>query len=149
MVVRPNDLLSRAYSSLPTRMSVLLEKLDDGREHFLARQILAPQMAGHAGADARERLRERDETAVLHFVADLAPARVITILLAAPRVATGRLQVAARIRADPDIGPRRRESPAIEFVRAQPDSKSSDRLDPRTEIDCGARCGGSRVSARR
>src|SRR5262245_40974374 len=66
-------------------------------------------MAGHAAADARECLRERDETAVLHFVADLAPARVITILFAAARVATGRLQMTARIRADPHIGPRRRD----------------------------------------
>src|SRR5215470_3874603 len=66
-------------------------------------------MAGDAGANARERLRERDEAAVLHFVTDLAPTRVITILFAAARVATGRLQVASRISADPDIGPGRRD----------------------------------------
>ena len=37
-----------------------------------------------------------------------APVRVIAVLLAAARVAAGRLQVAARIGADPDVGPRRR-----------------------------------------
>src|SRR5262245_66222131 len=82
-------------------------------------------MAGHAAADARERLRERDETAVLHFVADLAPTREITILFAAACVATGRLQVAARIRADPHIGPRRRDhqrsnSVALGRIRNRP-----------------------------
>src|SRR5439155_19965100 len=46
---------------------------------------------------------------VLGLVAHLAPLRVIAVLLAAAGVATGCLQVAALARADPHVGPRRRD----------------------------------------
>src|SRR5439155_18702208 len=87
----------------------LLEELDDSREHFLARQASAFQIGVGARADARQRARERDETAVLRFVAHFAPARMVAVLLAAARVAAGRLQMAGRDRANPDVGPRGRD----------------------------------------
>ena len=43
-----------------------------------------------------------------------APTRVIAVLLAAARVAPGRLQVTAGIRADPHIGPRRRDDQRLD-----------------------------------
>ena len=53
-------------------------------------------------------MREFGEVVELVGVAQLAPARVVAILLAPARVAAGRLQVAALVVADPDVGPCRR-----------------------------------------
>src|SRR5207248_2679096 len=52
---------------------------------------------------------EGDEAVVLGFVADGAPARVVAELFATAGVAAGGLQVAVGARADPDVGPRRRD----------------------------------------
>ena len=70
---------------------------------------ISPSPLGHiqaTGRDARgrkqyryhARWREIRELAVLRFVADLAPSRVIAVLLATPRIAPGRLDVAERAR---------------------------------------------------
>src|SRR5262249_35022941 len=57
--------------------------------------------------------RERQEAAVLGLVANLAPPRMVSILFATFRIASGRLEMTAWIRTDPHVGPRRRndESP--------------------------------------
>ncbi len=85
----------------------LLEQLHDGGKDLFARQAGAAHVGGRARANARQGLSERDQAAVFHFVAHLSPSRVITILLASARIAAGRLQVAVRIRADPNVRPRR------------------------------------------
>src|SRR6185312_1901022 len=53
----------------------------------------------------RQGLPEGDHPRVLGAVALVAPARVITVLLAPAGVASGRLQVAVGVGADPDVGP--------------------------------------------
>ena len=85
---------------VPHAYERLLEQLNDRRHDLATRQRRARQVGGGAPTQAWESGRELEDAAELCTIADLAPARVITILLAAPRVATGRLQVAARIRAD-------------------------------------------------
>ena len=47
-----------------------------------------------------------------------APLRVIAILLATARIAAGGLQVAARVQADPDVRPRRRNHQRLDALRA-------------------------------
>ena len=56
--------------------------------------------------DDREHMAEREHFAVFRFVAYLAPTRVIAILLAAALVASDRLDMAVRVRADPHRTPR-------------------------------------------
>ncbi|MFT3789272.1 MAG: hypothetical protein QM770_24345 [Tepidisphaeraceae bacterium] len=92
----------------------LLQQRDDSGQHLLARQAFQLQVAVHGSAQARKCLREVDDAFVLRFVAGGAEVRVIAGLLSAPRVATGRLQVAGRSRADPDIGPRRRNDQRLD-----------------------------------
>ena len=61
-------------------------------------------------ANARQGLAERDHFVVLGRVADFAPARVIVILLAAAGVFADGLNVAVSQRANPHVGPRRRNN---------------------------------------
>ena len=56
-------------------------------------------------ADGRERAAKGEHPLVLGLVADGTPARMIPILLASFHIAPGRLDVAARIGGDPDVGP--------------------------------------------
>ena len=86
----------------------LLEQLDDRGQDLVLRQSGTPQVGVGAAAHARQRLREADQAVVLRLVADLAPPRVIAILLAAARVAAGGLKMAARVGRDPDVLPCRR-----------------------------------------
>src|SRR5690349_10947570 len=60
-------------------------------------------------ADRRQCLREGNEARILGFVADRRPALVVAILLAAAIVPPGRLDVALRVRRNPDVRPRRRD----------------------------------------
>jgi hypothetical protein len=105
-VVRPNDLLVRAYSSF--------QQVDDGRQHFFARQAGQFQCAVDFGADGGEGLAEVDHPLVLHLVAHGAPFRMVAVLLASARVASGGLQVAVGLRADPDVGPGRRNDERLD-----------------------------------
>jgi hypothetical protein len=94
----------------------LLEQADDRGEHFFARQAALAEVGAGALADLRQRLGEGEQPSVLHLVARVAPPRVIAVLLAAARVAPGRLHVAARIGADPDVGPRRRDRERVDAL---------------------------------
>jgi hypothetical protein len=85
----------------------LLEQPHHRGEHFLARQTGTPQIVGRLPAHARQRLREPNEPVIFRLVSNDPPFRVIAILLAAARIASGRLEMAARIRTDPDVRPRR------------------------------------------
>ena len=61
---------------------------------------------------------EGDDALILGAVADLAKARMIAILLAAPGVASGGLNVAVGERADPDVGPDRRNGERLDAAQA-------------------------------
>src|SRR5207245_5920007 len=86
----------------------LLQEAYDRREHLLARYALASKVALYAPAHPSEQPRQRDEAAVLRLVPHGAPALVIAVLLAAHRVAPGRLQMTELVRRDPDVRPRGR-----------------------------------------
>ena len=108
MVVRPIEWFARAYSSLPTRMSVFSSSCTTA-----ARTFSRVRRGCFKSAAVRARMRGRVcanviETAVLDLVAHDAPFRVIAVLLAAAGIASRRLQMAARVRTNPDIRPRRR-----------------------------------------
>ncbi len=81
------------------------EQAHDRGKHFVARQAGQAQVAADAGADARQGLAKSDQAREFALVACFAPAGMIAILLAAAIVAPGGLQMAARVGADPDVGP--------------------------------------------
>src|SRR5206468_8658937 len=83
-------------------------------------------------SNRRQDLAEGEQALVLRLVADLLPLRVVAVLLAPARVAAGRLDVAARMRADPDVGPGRRD-------RERPDAR--DRLAVADQLAVGIEVG--------
>src|SRR5688572_12174515 len=86
----------------------LLEQLDDSGEHLVAGEAGLRQIGCGSRADLRERCGEVEHALVLGLVTGRAPVRVIAVLLAAARIAAGRLQVPAWVGADPDVRPCRR-----------------------------------------
>jgi hypothetical protein len=84
-----------------------LQKAHDGRQDLLAGQPAARLVLSHARAKTRQRPGEREHAVELGGVADRAPIGMVAVLLAASRIAPGRLQVAFAIGADPDLGPGR------------------------------------------
>jgi hypothetical protein len=86
-----------------------LEQADDRGEDLLAGQPRSGEVGIAAAPDARERSREGEHAVELLRAAPLVPVRVVAVLLAAAVIATGRLQVPVRPRADPDVGPGRRD----------------------------------------
>ena len=86
-----------------------LQQAHGGGEHLLARQAAPGEVGVDAGAELRQRAAERGHAVVLVGVAGGAPVVVIAVLLAAARVAAHRLDVAAPARADPHVGPGRRD----------------------------------------
>jgi len=93
---------------LPTRARVSARSETTHRHDLLARQAGQRQVAAQPSPQPGQRLPERDQAHELAAIAEDAPARVVAILLAPPRVAAGRLQVTARIAADPHLGVGRR-----------------------------------------
>jgi len=96
--------LSRVLLVADARAARFQETHERG-EDLLARQAPAPQVRAHPPPDGRQRPGEGGETVELRRVAQLAPARVVAVLLAPPRVAARGLDVAARVGGDPDLAP--------------------------------------------
>ena len=86
-----------------------LEEPDDGREDLLARHLRSRQVLVDSLADGRQCLGEGEEPLVLRRLAPAAVAGVVAVLLPAAVITTGRLKVAVRNGADPDVGPGRRD----------------------------------------
>jgi hypothetical protein len=74
------------------------------------------QVGAHLAADARQGVRELGEKLELVGIAQLAPTRVVAVLLAALRIAPGRLQVTALVAADPDVGPCGRDGERLDAL---------------------------------
>ena len=70
------------------------QQMHDGGQHLLARQPAQRHVLGEPGADRRQRPRELHHVLVLRALAHFAELRVIAVLLAAPGVAAGGLDVA-------------------------------------------------------
>src|SRR5262249_13288347 len=79
------------------------------RQHLFTRQPGPAKVGVGALTNLRQRLRKDHQSSVLDLVADLAPLRVIAILLPPARIAARRLEMAARIGANPHVGPRGRD----------------------------------------
>jgi hypothetical protein len=83
-----------------------LEEADDGRDHLLTREATPAKVLADPTPDSRQRQPKGDEPLELAPVATRAEASVVAVLAAAARVASGRLEVARRVRTDPDLVPR-------------------------------------------
>ena len=91
----------------------------DGQNLF-ARQARERKVQAQPSAQTGQRFREIGHPLEFLPLAQKAPLRVIAILLAATRVAARRLDVATRIRADPDVvvrGRNREARNALDFCR--------------------------------
>jgi hypothetical protein len=82
-----------------------LHQAHDRGEHPLPRQTAPPQIGLDALPDRRKNTAKSQHLAVFRLVADLAPPRVIAILLAAALVPSDRLDMAVWIGADPYRSP--------------------------------------------
>ena len=109
-----------------------LEQPDDRRQHLLAGQARAAEVRVDALADRRQEPGEGEHPVELRAVAVLAERRVVAVLLAAPGVATRRLQVAARVGADPDVRPGGRD-------REGADPRDDGRVADRRAVGCPVR----------
>ena len=83
--------------------------MHDGCQHFLPRQPAQSHVLAHFLPDGGKRVREGNDMLVLRAFPHLAEARVIAVLLAAFRVPARGLDVAVSERANPDVGPGRRD----------------------------------------
>src|SRR5262249_20411720 len=97
-----------------------LEQPHHRREHFLARQAGAREIARNASPDGLRRGRARAPPAVFRLVAHLAPAPVVAVLLALARVAAGRLKVAVVGAANPHVAPGRRDGERADAAQRAP-----------------------------
>src|ERR1051325_11292137 len=85
-----------------------LQQPNNCRQHFLPRQTRQFQVLSNSPANIWQRFGELSESPELVFVAYLAPAFVVPVLLATPRIATGGLDVTIRQGTNPDFSPRGR-----------------------------------------
>src|SRR3954452_10216319 len=85
-----------------------LQQLDDRGEHLLPPQAALRHVLLEPLADPGQGLAEGDTPPDLGLAAHLPPFGVVPVLLAPAGVAPGRLQVAVRAGADPDVRPGRR-----------------------------------------
>src|SRR4051794_5500818 len=86
-----------------------LQQPDHRGKDLLAGHPRAGEVGVAPAADPRQDAPEFDETLVLRLVPARTPAFVIPVLLSSPSVPAGRLEVAVWVRADPHLGPRRRD----------------------------------------
>ena len=115
---QPEALVVACVLAVADPDGAVVEQPNDGGDDLFARHPGQRQVARDPFAEPGERPAEVDHPAVLRLVPNLAPARVVAVLLAAPRVAAGGLDVAARARADPDVGPGRRDGERADPVQA-------------------------------
>ncbi len=126
----------------------LLEKTNDGGQHPPPGERGGFQVLRRASPDPGQRQAEFEEAFVLRLVARRAPGPVIAILLPSPGVPAGRLDVPARVGADPDVGPGRRNREGLDAVQragiADPPARTLDVDEPSSDpppTDAGGRVG--------
>src|SRR5438105_1574756 len=108
-----------------------VEQPHDRGDHLLARHALARQVAANPLAKPRQGSAEVGQPFVLGLVSELAPAWVVAVLLTPPCVPTAGLEVAAGVRADPDVGPGRRDRQGSDSFQPSP----ADRFAVGPEVD--------------
>src|SRR3569623_496040 len=90
------------------------EQTHDGRQYFILGHARQGKIVSYPRANARQRMAEGDHAGVLGGVALAAPGRVITVLLAAARIAAGGLQMTIRQWTNPRLAPRRRNGERLD-----------------------------------
>ncbi|KAG0772024.1 hypothetical protein G6F22_016029 [Rhizopus arrhizus] len=80
-----------------------LERRQARRDYFFLRQPGCAHVAVHLAPNARQGLPESQQVLILVRIAQCRPARVVPVLLAAPRVAAGGLEVPMGQGTDPDV----------------------------------------------
>src|SRR5204863_9709677 len=80
-----------------------LKKLDNSGQHPRTRQAGPREVGTRSLTNPGQGAREEHQPSVLGLVAHLPPSRVIPILLASLRIASGRLQMPARVGCNPDV----------------------------------------------
>ncbi len=93
-----------------------IQQADDRSHDLFPAQASPGEILFHALAQLGQGLTEGQHPLVLVGVADLPPAGVIAILLAAASIATGGLQVAVGIRTDPYLGIGRRNGQLVDAL---------------------------------
>jgi hypothetical protein len=93
-----------------------IEQAHDRGQDAFAGHTCAGEVVTQAPAQARQCGAERRHALELRAVAHQSPLRVIPVLFAATRIAAGRLQVSARIDADPHCLIRRRNREAADAL---------------------------------
>ena len=95
----------------------LLEDADRGGQDSLSRDSRTGEIRVDALADPRQGLREIAQPGKLGFVADLTPAIVVAVLLAAASVASRRLDMTEPARGYPHIAPRRWDREPLDSMK--------------------------------
>src|SRR5690606_6845188 len=97
-----------------------VEQADRQRDDLLDRQPGPAEVRVDPGAQVGQRATEVAEAVELRLVTHLAPARVVAVLLAAPVVAPGCLEVAVAVPTDPHVGPRGWDRERADLLDAAP-----------------------------
>src|SRR5258708_39416770 len=87
----------------------VLQEFDHDGEHLAPRQTACSQVDLNTLPNTRQGFGESSQALVLARIPNLVPARGVAVLLPPPRVATSRLNVSVGLRADPAVGPARRD----------------------------------------
>ena len=107
------------------------EQAHDGGEHLRARNARQAQVGGNAPAQPGQMFGEGQHAVVFRAIAQLAPFQVIAVLIAAARIASGRLQMAVGTPTDPDVRIRRWNR---ELANARHDPGIANRRATRIEV---------------
>src|SRR5437868_1203133 len=79
------------------------EQLDNGRKDLFPGKSRLGKVLSNPGPDFRQGFAKKHHAIVFVFVANAAPFGMVAVLLAAPRVIPGRLEMTIGVRADPDV----------------------------------------------
>jgi hypothetical protein len=90
---------------VPDAQKRRVEKVDDGGDHFAPRQAGPSKVHLHMAPHRGKRAAEIDHLVEFRRLPELTPLRMVAILLPAACVSASGLDVACRLRADPDAGP--------------------------------------------
>jgi hypothetical protein len=111
-VVRPYELLSRAYSSLPDTDERCFKQTHNSSQHFFTGKPETGQIARDAQPDFRQCTPESDQSIVLGLITNSSPVGMIPILFSATCVSSASLEMTGGIGTYPDITPCRRDRQA-------------------------------------
>jgi hypothetical protein len=93
-----------------------LQQPHHGREHFVTRESLQEDVALDSLPDLPDDFAEVEEALELRALAISPETGMVAVLLAPARVTRGDLEVSVLVRADPDVGPRRRDHERAEAL---------------------------------